>query len=132
MHSVVGKVAFTAGATRGQSQGRSHAVELAPAGADIIAVDIAHDKKELGLGDALRAGVAELSRRNDETYRIVRPDLVENPGRADFEEASASLRDLPIAVAEPPDISKAVVFSASDDAVDHGRNAPDRARLLHK
>jgi (+)-trans-carveol dehydrogenase len=38
---VEGKVAFITGAGRGQ--GRSHAVRLASAGADIIAVDICHD-----------------------------------------------------------------------------------------
>jgi SDR family mycofactocin-dependent oxidoreductase len=36
-----GKVAFITGATRGQ--GRSHAVTLAEAGADIVAIDIDHD-----------------------------------------------------------------------------------------
>ncbi|MEU7810919.1 mycofactocin-coupled SDR family oxidoreductase [Pseudonocardia sp. NPDC049154] len=43
-----GKVAFVTGAARGQ--GRSHAIELAREGADIIAVDVAHDLPELGLG----------------------------------------------------------------------------------
>jgi len=38
---VEGKVAFITGAARGQ--GRSHAIRLAQEGADIIAVDIAHD-----------------------------------------------------------------------------------------
>lgn len=33
-----------------RGQGRSHAIELARAGADIIAVDVAHDLPELGLG----------------------------------------------------------------------------------
>ncbi|WP_181784011.1 mycofactocin-coupled SDR family oxidoreductase [Pseudonocardia pini] len=50
-----GKVAFVTGAARGQ--GRSHAIELAREGADIIAVDVAHDLPELGLGYAL--GTAE-------------------------------------------------------------------------
>ncbi|MBY4275388.1 mycofactocin-coupled SDR family oxidoreductase [Rhodococcus fascians] len=40
-------VALVTGAARGQ--GRCHAVELAREGADIIAVDIAHDLPELGL-----------------------------------------------------------------------------------
>lgn len=43
-----GKVAFVTGAARGQ--GRSHAIELAKEGADIIAIDIAHDLPDLGLG----------------------------------------------------------------------------------
>ena len=41
MSSLEGKVAFVTGAARGQ--GRSHAVTLAEAGADIVAVDIAKD-----------------------------------------------------------------------------------------
>jgi (+)-trans-carveol dehydrogenase/(-)-trans-carveol dehydrogenase len=262
MNSVEGKVAFVTGAARGQ--GRSHAIELARAGADIIALDIAHDEPGLGLGyplgsaeelgqtakevealdrrivtveadvretdalaTAVASGVSEFGRldivvanagigttstlaheitderweqmlainltgvwktcraaiphliaggrggsmiltssmaalhvypgiaaysaakhgvigimktmaselaqysirvntvhptqvntpmvQNDETYRIFRPDL-ENPGRADFEAASASLHALPVALAEPLDISKAVVFLASDDS----------------
>ncbi|WP_072807449.1 mycofactocin-coupled SDR family oxidoreductase [Rhodococcoides yunnanense] len=50
-----GKVAFVTGAARGQ--GRSHAVELAREGADVIAVDIAHDLPDLGL--AYQLGSAE-------------------------------------------------------------------------
>jgi (+)-trans-carveol dehydrogenase/(-)-trans-carveol dehydrogenase len=279
MSSVAGKVAFVTGAARGQ--GRSHAVELAKAGADIIAVDIAHDDPSLGLGyplgsaeelaatakeveqydrrivtaqvdvrdsdsiaKALQAGVAELGRldivvanagiatssvpahlvtderwdqmlainltgvfkscraavpylieggrggsmiltssmaalrvyqgiaaysaakhgvvglmktmaaelaqysirvnsvhptqvntamiMNDETYKIFRPDL-EHPTREDFEVASASLHALPVAVAEPLDISKAVVFLASDDArLITGVTLPIDAGLLLK
>jgi SDR family mycofactocin-dependent oxidoreductase len=41
MTSLEGRVAFITGAARGQ--GRSHAVTLAEAGADIVAVDIVHD-----------------------------------------------------------------------------------------
>ncbi|GAA3238306.1 mycofactocin-coupled SDR family oxidoreductase [Pseudonocardia petroleophila] len=257
-----GKVAFVTGAARGQ--GRSHAIELAREGADIIAVDIAHDLPELGLGyrlgsaaelaetaaevekldrrvvtsevdvrdgaalkSALDAGVAEFGRldvvaanagiaansvpaheitddaweqmlginltgvwktckaavphlieggrggsmiltssmaglrgyqgigaytaakhgvvglmrvlaaelaphsirvnsvhptqvdtamlMNDATYKIFRPDL-ENPTRDDFEVASASMHALPVAWAEPVDISRALVFLASEDA----------------
>jgi (+)-trans-carveol dehydrogenase/(-)-trans-carveol dehydrogenase len=257
-----GKVAFVTGAARGQ--GRSHAIELAREGADIIAVDIAHDLPELGLGyqlgsaaelaetaaevekldrrivtsevdvrdgaaltSALDAGVAEFGRldvvaanagiaansvpaheitedaweqmlginltgvwktckaavphlieggrggsmiltssmaglrgyqgiaaytsakhgvvglmrvlaaelaphsirvnsvhptqvdtamlMNDATYKIFRPDL-ENPTREDFEVASASMHALPVAWAEPLDISRALVFLASEDA----------------
>lgn len=262
MNSVAGKVAFITGAARGQ--GRSHAIELAKAGADIIAVDIAHDMPELGLGyplgsaeelaqtakevealdrriitaqvdvrdaaglaAAVEHGVAELGRldivaanagiaaspvpaheiteerwtqmidinltgvwktvratvphliaggnggsiiltssmaalrvyqgiaayssakhglvglmktlaaelaphsirvntvhptqvdtpmiMNEETFKIFRPDLT-NPTREDFLAASAILHALPVAVAEPLDISKALVFLASDDA----------------
>ncbi|GAA1398333.1 mycofactocin-coupled SDR family oxidoreductase [Pseudonocardia kongjuensis] len=262
MNSVAGKVAFITGAARGQ--GRSHAIELAKAGADIIAVDIAHDLPELGLGyplgsaeelaqtakevealdrrivtaqvdvrdaeglaNAVEQGVAEFGRldivaanagiaaspvpaheiteerwtqmidinltgvwktvratvphliaggnggsiiltssmaalrvyqgiaaysaakhglvglmktvaaelaphsirvntvhptqvdtpmvMNEELFKIFRPDLT-NPIREDFLAASASLHALPVAVAEPVDISKALVFLASDDA----------------
>lgn len=42
-----GRVALVTGAARGQ--GRSHAIELAKEGSDIIAVDIAHDPPELEL-----------------------------------------------------------------------------------
>lgn len=279
MSSVVGKVAFITGAARGQ--GRSHAIELARAGADIIAIDIAHDDPDLGLGyplgsadelaetaqeveklgrrivtakvdvrdygaldSALKAGVAELGRldivvanagiaptsipsheitesqweemiainltgvwktcraavphliaggnggamiltssmsalrvyqgiaaysaakhgvvgvmktmaaelaqysirvnsvhptqvdtpmiMNDETFKIFRPDL-EHPTRADFEAASASLHALPVAVADPLDISNAVVFLASDEArLITGVTLPIDAGLLLK
>jgi (+)-trans-carveol dehydrogenase/(-)-trans-carveol dehydrogenase len=262
MNSVAGKVALVTGAARGQ--GRSHAIELARAGADILALDVAHDLPELGLGypmgsaeelaqtakevEALdrriltaeidvrdyvaqaafvERGVAELGRldivagnagiganpapaheltedqweqmlsinltgvwktckaavphmiaagnggsiiltssmaalrvyqgiaaysaakhgviglmktlaaelaqysirvssvhptqvdtpmiMNDETFRIFRPDL-ENPTRDDFMVASQSLHALPVPIADPLDISKALVFLASDDA----------------
>ena len=53
-----GKVAFVTGAARGQ--GRSHAIELAREGADIIAVDVAHDLPELGLGYSM-ASAADLA-----------------------------------------------------------------------
>ncbi|OUS92046.1 mycofactocin-coupled SDR family oxidoreductase [Rhodococcus sp. NCIMB 12038] len=279
MNSLSGKVAFVTGAARGQ--GRSHAIELARAGADIIAVDIAHDEPELGLGyplgsqdelaetakevenlgrrivtaqvdvrdgdglaAALRTAVEELGRldivvanagiaasaipahqitdsqweqmlainltgvwktcraavpylvegnrggsmiltssmaalrvyqgiaaysaakhgvvglmktmaaelaqysirvnsvhptqvdtpmiMNDETFKIFRPDL-EHPTREDFEAASASLHALPVAVADPLDISKAVVFLASDDArLITGVTLPIDAGLLLK
>jgi (+)-trans-carveol dehydrogenase/(-)-trans-carveol dehydrogenase len=257
-----GKVAFVTGAARGQ--GRSHAIELAREGADIIAVDVAHDLPELGLGyplgsaaelaetaaevekldrrvvtaevdvrdgaalkAALDSGVAEFGRldivaanagiaansvpaheitdeaweqmlginltgvwktakaavphlieggrggsmiltssmaglrgyqgiaaytsakhgvvglmrvlaaelaqhsirvnsvhptqvntpmvMNDETYKIFRPDL-EHPTKDDFEVASAGMHALPVPWAEPLDISRALVFLASDDA----------------
>jgi SDR family mycofactocin-dependent oxidoreductase len=52
---------------------------------------------------------------NDETYKIFRPDL-ESPTRDDFEVASAGMHALPVAWAEPEDISNAVLFLASDDA----------------
>ncbi|MCW2584096.1 MAG: Short-chain dehydrogenase/reductase [Klenkia sp.] len=55
MGRLEGKVAFITGAARGQ--GRAHAVAMAREGAEIIAVDIAQDAPELGLG--YRLGSAE-------------------------------------------------------------------------
>ena len=52
---------------------------------------------------------------NDATYRLFRPDL-ENPGRKDFEEASASLNALPVGVLEADDVSNAVLYFVSDDS----------------
>lgn len=51
---------------------------------------------------------------NDATYRLFRPDL-DNPGRADFEEAARTLNRLPVAALEPGDISNAVLYLVSDD-----------------
>lgn len=51
---------------------------------------------------------------NDATYRLFRPD-VEQPTRADFEEAARELNRLPVAMVEPVDISNAVLYLVSDD-----------------
>ncbi|WP_369138084.1 mycofactocin-coupled SDR family oxidoreductase [Modestobacter versicolor] len=51
---------------------------------------------------------------NDATYRLFRPDL-ENPTRADFEEAARTLNKLPIPAVEVEDISNAVLYLVSDD-----------------
>jgi len=51
---------------------------------------------------------------NDATYRLFRPDL-ENPGRADFEEAARTLNRLPVAALEPVDISNAILYLVSDE-----------------
>ncbi|WP_322544762.1 mycofactocin-coupled SDR family oxidoreductase [Rhodococcoides fascians] len=53
--------------------------------------------------------------QNDATYKIFSPE-VDNPTWEDFEPVSAAMHSLPIAVAEPVDISNAVVFLASDSA----------------
>jgi len=50
---------------------------------------------------------------NEPTYRLFRPDM-ENPTRADFEEAARTLNKLPIAAVEPSDISNAVLYLVSD------------------
>lgn len=52
---------------------------------------------------------------NDATYRLFRPDL-ENPGRADFEEAARTLNRLPVVALEPEDITATVLHLVSDDA----------------
>ncbi|MGO9098284.1 MAG: mycofactocin-coupled SDR family oxidoreductase [Mycobacterium sp.] len=62
MGRVEGKVALVTGAARGQ--GRSHAVHLAEAGADVIAVDICHD---IASNDYPLARPEDL----DETARLV-------------------------------------------------------------
>jgi SDR family mycofactocin-dependent oxidoreductase len=51
---------------------------------------------------------------NDAMYGLFRPDL-ENPTRADFEEAARRLNHLPVAMTEPADISNAVLYLVSDD-----------------
>lgn len=51
---------------------------------------------------------------NDATYRLFRPDL-ENPTRADFEEAARTLNALPIPAIESIDISNAILYLVSDD-----------------
>lgn len=50
---------------------------------------------------------------NDATYRLFRPDL-ENPGRADFEEAARTLNRLPVVALEPEDITATVLHLVSD------------------
>jgi len=51
---------------------------------------------------------------NDPTYRLFRPDL-ENPTRADFEDAARTLNKMPVVAAEAADISSAVLYLVSDD-----------------
>jgi NAD(P)-dependent dehydrogenase (short-subunit alcohol dehydrogenase family) len=46
---------------------------------------------------------------NDATYRLFRPDL-EEPTRADFEEAARTLNKMPVAALEVEDISAAVLY----------------------
>lgn len=53
--------------------------------------------------------------QNEGVYRLFRPDL-EEPTTQDFAEASASMHVLPVPWADPIDISKAVLFLASDDS----------------
>jgi SDR family mycofactocin-dependent oxidoreductase len=51
---------------------------------------------------------------NEPTYRLFRPDL-EEPTRADFEEAALTLNALPVPAMEAVDISNAVLYLVSDD-----------------
>ena len=51
---------------------------------------------------------------NEPTYRLFRPDL-ENPTRADFEEAALTLNALPVPAIEAVDISNAVLHLVSDE-----------------
>jgi (+)-trans-carveol dehydrogenase len=51
---------------------------------------------------------------NDATYRLFRPDLDE-PTRADFEEAALTLNRLPVPALDPVDISNAILYLVSDD-----------------
>ena len=51
---------------------------------------------------------------NDPTYRLFRP-VLENPTRADFEEAALTLNKLPVPAIEAVDISNAVLYLVSDD-----------------
>lgn len=52
---------------------------------------------------------------NEATFRQFRPDL-ENPTRADFEEAAMTLNRMPVAALEPEDVTNAVLYLVSDDA----------------
>ncbi|WP_448624440.1 mycofactocin-coupled SDR family oxidoreductase [Geodermatophilus sp. URMC 64] len=51
---------------------------------------------------------------NEPTYRLFRPDL-ENPTKADFEEAALTLNKMPVPALEAVDISNAVLYLVSDD-----------------
>lgn len=50
---------------------------------------------------------------NEPTYKLFRPDL-ENPTRADFEEAALTLNALPVVAMESSDISNAVLYLVTD------------------
>ncbi|MEU3271780.1 mycofactocin-coupled SDR family oxidoreductase [Saccharomonospora sp. NPDC006951] len=51
---------------------------------------------------------------NEATYHLFRPDI-ENPGRAEFEEAARTLNRLPVAALEPEDITNAILYLVSDE-----------------
>ncbi|WP_440713846.1 mycofactocin-coupled SDR family oxidoreductase [Gordonia sp. FQ] len=52
---------------------------------------------------------------NDVTFRLFRPDL-ENPTRADFDEVAGGMTLMPTKGLEPEEISRTVVYLASDDS----------------
>lgn len=52
---------------------------------------------------------------NEATYKLFRPDL-DNPTRADFEEAARTLNRLPVAALEAEDITNTILHLVSDDA----------------
>lgn len=52
---------------------------------------------------------------NDSTYRLFRSDL-DQPTRADFEEASRTMNLMPVPAVEPIDISNTVLYLVSDDS----------------
>ncbi len=89
MNTLSGKVAFVTGAARGQ--GRSHAIELARAGADIIAIDIAHDEPELGLGYAL-GSADELAETAKEVENLDRRIVTAQVDVRDGDALAAALR----------------------------------------
>src|SRR3954469_20102718 len=87
-----GKVAFVTGAARGQ--GRSHALRLAEAGADIIAVDLCRDLETVGYPLAMPEDLKEtvcLVEEQDRRIIATRAD-VRNAGqlRAALEHGSVS------------------------------------------
>jgi SDR family mycofactocin-dependent oxidoreductase len=83
-----GKVAFVTGAARGQ--GRSHAIELAREGADIIAVDLAHDLPELGL-DYTLATADDLAETAAEVEKLDRRIVTAEVDVRDSQALSAAL-----------------------------------------
>ena len=62
---------------------------------------------------------------NDAVYRLFRPDL-ENPGRADFDEAAVTLNKLPVPAVEAEDVTRAVLYLVSDD----GRYVTGSAHMI--
>jgi SDR family mycofactocin-dependent oxidoreductase len=102
MGRVEGKVAFITGAARGQ--GRSHAVRLAQEGADIIAVDLAHDieslKYSLATPDDLKETV-RLVEEQDRRIVAVQADVRERSQlAAALEQGLAELGKVDIVVAQ--------------------------------
>ncbi|HEX6365541.1 MAG TPA: mycofactocin-coupled SDR family oxidoreductase [Agromyces sp.] len=51
---------------------------------------------------------------NEATFKLFRPDL-ENPTRADFEEAALTLNALPVAAMDAADITNAIMYLVSDE-----------------
>src|SRR5690625_1346259 len=114
---VEGKVAFITGAARGQ--GRSHAVRLAQEGADIIAIDIGEDVRNMPYSMGSEADLAETVRqvealdrrivshkadvRDFEALKAAVDDGVAQLGRVDIVSANAGLGTVPHRSWEIPD-----------------------------
>jgi SDR family mycofactocin-dependent oxidoreductase len=103
-----GKVAFVTGAARGQ--GRSHALKYAEHGADVVAVDICHDKETIpaGLGtreqlDSVVADIESLGQRglaieadvaDEQEVRHAVQTAVDSFGKIDFLANNAGIGDI--------------------------------------
>src|SRR6201995_4145497 len=85
---VEGKVAFITGAARGQ--GRSHAIRLAPEGADIIAVDVCEDVATVPYAGATEADLAETVRQVEALDRRI---IATKADVRDYAQLKAALDD---------------------------------------
>ncbi|GLZ06619.1 oxidoreductase [Actinomadura sp. NBRC 104412] len=116
--SLDGQVAFITGAARGQ--GRSHAVTLAAAGADIIAVDICEQMDTVGYGLATAEDLAETVRQVEALGRriVARPADVRDTGslRAAVDDGVRELGRLDIVVANAGILSSGSLGELSERA----------------
>jgi SDR family mycofactocin-dependent oxidoreductase len=99
--SLSGKVALVTGAARGQ--GRSHAITLAEAGADIVAVDICATPATIGYAGATPADLEETVAMVEALDRRIFPAVVDVADRAELiarvQAGAAQLGGLDIACA---------------------------------
>ncbi len=153
MADLTGKVAFITGAARGQ--GRAHAVELAKAGADIIAVDVADANAAFGLGYPLgtaeeladtakavealdrRVVTAEVDVRNADALTDALQRGVSELGRLDIVIANAGIAPGPTPIQDTTleswsqvlDVNLTGVFNTCKAAIPHP--PPNRGRRGH-
>lgn len=88
MFDLAGKVAFITGAARGQ--GRSHAVALARAGADIIAVDLCERPSTVRVAGATTEDLEETARQVEQQGRQI---VARKVDIRDFESLEQAVRD---------------------------------------